>query len=67
MREEEEEGEEEEEEEKGEEMEEEEGGGEQGSSLSLREKTRCSNAQIHRPKARRPRSQPHLRVFIIIE
>ena len=31
-------------------MEEEEGGGDQGSSLSLREKTRCSNAQIHRPK-----------------
>ena len=52
---------------RGGEMEEEEGGGDQGSSLSLREKTRCSNAQIHRPKARRPRSQPHLRVFIIIE
>ena len=69
MREEEEEEEEEgeEEEEEGEEMEEEEGGGDQGSSLSLRERTRCSNAQIHRPKARRPWSQPHLMVFIISE
>ena len=58
--------EEEEEEEEGE-VQEEEGGGDQGSSLSLRERTRCSNAQIHRPKARRPWSQPHLMVFIISE